>query len=152
MARTVRVRGVEVKIRNPWLAFLWTILTLGIYYLYWYYAINRELKDFGRTRDKALDISPGWALIAIWLGWFLIVPPFVSAWRTAKRVHRAEELAGIESQHRINHVLGFVLFIVGFVVFPVEVFYFQTHLNRLWRHVRDEEEKLGLGMRGIAAT
>ena len=90
--------------------------------------------------------------MAIWLGWFLIVPPFISAWRTVRRVQRAEELTGIQNQHRINHALGFVLFIVGFIVFPVEIFYLQAHLNRLWRHLRDEEEKQSLGMRGVAAT
>ena len=99
-----------------------------------------------------LDIKPGWSFMAMFLGWYLIVPPFVSAWRTVKRTRRVEELAGIESQHQISHALGYVLFIIGFILFPVEVFYLQAHLNRLWRHLRDEEEKQSLGMRGVAAT
>ena len=152
MAESVRLPEGEARIRNLWVVLLLILVTFGIYYLYWYYAINGELRDYGRTRDKALDISPGWALMAIWLGWFLIVPPFISAWRTVRRVQRAEELTGIQNQHRINHALGFVLFIVGFIVFPVEIFYLQAHLNRLWRHLRDEEEKQSLGMRGVAAT
>jgi hypothetical protein len=26
----------------------------------------------------------------------------------------------------------------------------ETHMNRLWRHVRDEEQKRSAGMRGVA--
>jgi hypothetical protein len=80
------------------------------------------------------------------------VPPFVSAWRTVKRVKVAEELGGIQAQHEINHVLGFVFFIVGFILLPIEVFYLQLHLNRLWRHLRDEGEKRQAGMRGVASA
>ena len=39
MAEELSVRGVDVKIRNPWLVLLWAIVTLGIYYLVWYYVI-----------------------------------------------------------------------------------------------------------------
>ena len=37
MAQKVDVRGVEIKLRRPWVAFVLAIVTLGIYYLYWYY-------------------------------------------------------------------------------------------------------------------
>jgi len=45
-----------------------------------------------------------------------------------------------------------VLFVVGFLLFPIEVFYLQAHPNRLWRHGRDEQEKQRLGMRGAPAA
>ena len=139
--------GGQAKVRNLWIQLLLLVVTLGLYYLYWYYAINRELRDFGRTRDARLEISPGIALLAITVGGLILVPPFVSAYRTVKRVQVAEELAGIQAHARINHALGFLLFVIGFVFFPIEVFYLQVHLNRLWRHVGTEREKERLGMR-----
>ena len=147
MAEKIALSRGEAKIRNGWIALVLLLVTLGLYYLYWYYAINRELRDFGSGRHERLDISPAVSLLAISIGSFLIVPPFVSAWRTVKRVKIAEELAGIQDHARIDHVFGFVLFIFGFIFFPVEVFYLQAHLNRMWRHVASEQEKERIGMR-----
>jgi hypothetical protein len=152
VSETVGVGAGSVKIRNLWVVALLLVVTLGIYYLVWYYKIRRELRDFGR-RDLTLEaISPGMGVLAMTLGWYIIVPPFVSAWRTVRHVQRAERVGGIEPQHGVNHTLGFVLFIFGFILLPIEVFYLQTHLNRLWRHVRDEQAKTQAGMRGVAAT
>src|SRR5919201_1491727 len=134
MAQPAQVRGANVKIRNEWGVFGLTLITLGIYYLFWYYATNRELRDFGRAfpDEKRLDISPGLALLAVTLGGFLIVPPFVSEWRTFRRIGVAQELAGLHD--RISHVLGFVLYLIALFFFPIETVYAQHHLNRLWRH------------------
>jgi hypothetical protein len=152
VAETVRVGSGEAKIRNLWVVALLLIVTLGIYYFFWYYLIKRELRDFGAgAHDRTLAlISPGMGVLAMTIGWWIIVPPFVSAWRAVRHVQLAERLGGIQPHHAINHTLGFVLFIVGFVFFPIEVFYLQLHLNRLWRHGRDEQEKQQLGMRGYA--
>ena len=152
MARVEIVRGARVRLRRPWLAFLWTLVTFGIYYLVWYYRTNAELRSFGRElRDaQALDISPGLATLAISLGSLLIVPPFISEWRYFRRIAKAQELAGME--HRISHVTGFLLWLIAFFVLPFEVPYAQHHLNRLWRHELEEEEKRRLGMRGGLPT
>ena len=147
VAEPVWLPGGQAKIRNLWVVLLLLVVTLGLYYLYWYYAINRELRDFGSRRHERLDISPGLSLLAMSVGGFIIVPPFVSAWRTVKRVRIAQELAGIQAHERFDHVFGFVLFIFGFVFFPVEVFYVQAHLNRMWRLVASEQQKEQLGMR-----
>ena len=50
MATTVRLPGGEAKIRNLWIVAVLLVVTLGLYYLYWYYAINRELRDTVGTR------------------------------------------------------------------------------------------------------
>jgi hypothetical protein len=149
LSETVPVGGGSARIRNLWIVALLLLVTIGIYYLFWYYLIKRELRDFGRGRDETLTaIGPGMGVLAMTLGWYVIVPPFVSAWRTVRHVQLAERVGGIQPQQGINHALGFVFFIVGFILLPIEVFYLQTHLNRLWRHVRDEEAKRQLGMRG----
>jgi hypothetical protein len=141
----VTIRGKPAKIRRPWGAFLLAVITLGIYYLVWYYKTNRELRDVA-----GIDVSPGVATLAISLGAFLVIPPFVSTWRYFRRIRKAQDAAGVG--HPISHVTGFVLFLIALVFLPVELPYAQYHLNRLWRHHLDEETKRQSGMRGEPAT
>jgi Domain of unknown function (DUF4234) len=95
VARKVEVRGAgTVKIINPWVAFLLAIVTLGIYYIFWYGIRNSELNDFGMSLEGAeneLAVSPIGAIVAVTLGWLLIVPPFVSEWRFYKRIGRGQD-------------------------------------------------------------
>lgn len=126
MAEQVQHGGTTVKIRNPFLVFLWSIVTLGIYYLVWYYKINRELRD-----ASGIDVSPGVALIAISIGWLVIVPPFVSWYRTFQRIAEAQKRGGITSE--ANPILGFILFVIAVFLVPVEVVYAQDELNKIWR-------------------
>jgi Domain of unknown function (DUF4234) len=118
-----------------------SLITFGIYYVVWYYKVNGELRDIAR-----IDVSPGVALLAITLGAFLIIPPFVSMWRFFKRIQRAQEAAGVEQP--ISHVMGFVLYLVAVFLLPVETWY----LNRLWQHELDEERRRSAGMGGEPAT
>jgi hypothetical protein len=135
MAEIVRIQGTtaEAKIRHPLAVFGLVFLTLGIYYFVWYYKVNRELRDLGRAtgEEERLGRSPFTSLLAITLGWLIIVPPFVSFYRTFRRVEAAQELSG--TRDRVNVWLGFVLYIVGLLVLPVEVVYAQSELNRVWR-------------------
>ena len=135
MARKVDVRGVEIKLRRPWVAFVLAIVTLGIYYLYWYYVSNGDLNEYGETLEapsNPVRVSAGLATLAVSVGWLLVIPPFISQWRFYRRIQKAQELAGNEP--KINHVLGFVLFLVALVLLPFEIPYAQGHLNRLWEH------------------
>ena len=59
------------------------------------------------------------------------MPPFVSFYRTFRRIEAAQELSG--TRDRVNVWLGFALYIVGVVILPVEVIYAQSELNRVWR-------------------
>jgi uncharacterized protein DUF4234 len=141
----VTIRGKPAKIRRPWGAFLLAVITLGIYYLVWYYKTNRELRDVA-----GIDVSPGIAVLAISLGSLVLIPPLVSTWRFFKRIRRAQDAAGVN--HPISHVTGFVLYLIALFLLPVEIPYAQHHLNRLWRHELDEEMKRQSGMRGSPAT
>jgi hypothetical protein len=38
--------GARAKVRDEGLVVLWTVLTIGIWTLVWYYRINREMRDF----------------------------------------------------------------------------------------------------------
>jgi hypothetical protein len=126
VAERLQVGGTTVKLRNPFLVFVWAIVTLGIYYIVWYYKVNRELRD-----ACGIDVSPFVALLAITIGWIIIVPPFVSWYRTFKRVATAQGSAGVQSE--VNPILGFILYVVGVFFLPVEVIYAQDELNKLWR-------------------
>jgi uncharacterized membrane protein YidH (DUF202 family) len=126
VAEELSVRGTTVKIRNPFLVFVWSIVTFGIYNLVWYYKINRELRD-----AAGVDVSPFIALVAISIGWLIIVPPFVSWYRTFERIREAQRKAGITNE--VSSILGFILYVLGVFFLPVEVIYAQDELNKLWR-------------------
>jgi hypothetical protein len=153
----LELRGVEVKTRRLWFVFLFAVGTLGIYYIVWYYRVHSELRRYGRTESgvDAAELSgldPARSALAISLGSWLIVPPFVSQWRFYKRIKLAQQLAGVQEHERINHLTGFLLFLVALILLPFEIVYAQAHLNRLWRRVQIEEEKAALGMRSPAAA
>lgn len=140
MARKVEIAGAEsVKVISPWVAFLLAFVTLGIYYVVWYGIRNSELNDYGATlvrgpQDKnALKVSGFGAIIAIVIGGIFIIPPFISQWRFSKRIARAEGLLGIEN--RVNAPLGTFLLLLGYFFIPIEIVYFQRHLNRVWDRV-----------------
>jgi drug/metabolite transporter (DMT)-like permease len=123
MAEIVRVEGEEYKRRNPWGVWGLTLITVGIYGFVWYYKINNEARKY--LRDQ--DIKPGIALLAIILGWLLIVPPFVSYYRTGERIGRMQERAGIQN----NRIIPILALIAAFFV-SLHTVYNQSELNKVW--------------------
>jgi hypothetical protein len=126
VAEEVQVRGTTVKIRNPLLVFVWSLVTLGIYYVVWYYKVNRELRD-----ACGVTVNPLVAVLAVTIGWILIVPPFVSWYRTFTRIVEAQRNAGLT--HEASPILGFILYVIAVFILPVELIYAQDELNKLWR-------------------
>ncbi|MFD8235062.1 DUF4234 domain-containing protein [Streptomyces sp. NPDC059696] len=113
------------KTRNIFLVWLiWPLITLGIYHLVWYYKINREARDF----DSRIEVNPAMAVVAITLGWLLIVPPFISVYNTGLRIARMERSAGMEQE--CNPWIGVILFIVA-GLYPL---YYQHEVNQIWAH------------------
>jgi len=123
MAQIVNIGGETFKRRNivaVWLGL--PLITIGVYYYVWYYKVNNEARRY--LRD--MTIRPGISLLAVTLGWLLIVPPFVSIYNTGKRIRRMEEAAQMSS--RVEPVLGIALaFIYG-----LHSLYYQSHLNGIW--------------------
>ena len=126
MAEELQVGTSRVKIRNPFGVFALAIVTFGIYYLVWYYKVNRELRD-----AAGIDVSPIVALLAITIGWEIIVPPFVSWYRTFQRIQQAQQQARVTSE--ANPILGFILYVIALYFLPFELLYAQDELNKLWR-------------------
>jgi hypothetical protein len=139
--------GRAGKTRNIWLTWLiWPLITLGIYHLVWYYKINREARDF----DENIDVEPGLSLLAVLIGWIIIIPPFISIYRTGERIGQMQEDAGME--RTCNGWIGLVL------VFFASLYslYYQYELNRIWTRLGNPEEgsmvALPVGMAGPAGT
>ena len=123
MADTVAIEGQSYLKRNPIVVLVLSLVTLGIYFFYWYYTVNDELKRY--ERDDT--ISPMRSLMAVLFGWIIIVPPFIAVYNTATHIRSAEQRAGVQQQ--IEPVLVLVFQIVFALVNPP---YMQDHLNRIW--------------------
>jgi hypothetical protein len=138
MATTVQItdHGQTAKIRNPWGVAGLTLITLGIYYLVWYYKVNREMSDWGAQNRVDIGTSPGMSLIAITLGSVLLgIPPLVSLWATGKRMQFTQRAADV---HGGSGLLWFVLHLIPIVSLFAPV-YLQTQLNKAWE-TRPEQE------------
>jgi hypothetical protein len=98
------------------------LITLGIYSYVWIYKVNDEARRF--LKDDS--IRPVMSVLAFIPGAILIIPPFVTIYRTGKRIARMEAAAG--SPNRAEPVVGLIL---GFV-FSLYSLYYQDHLNGLW--------------------
>jgi len=128
MAEEVRIGRGEArgKLRNPLGVVGLSFITLGIYYLVWYFKVNKEMAGLGRERNNpALGTSPGTSLLAITLGAFIIVPVFVSFYNASKRVAATEAESGLpEGMHPA------LLFLLWLFISPVAMWIFQNNLNR----------------------
>ena len=125
------MEGRVGKNRNIFLVWLiWPLITLGIYFFVWYYKVNREARDF----DSRIEVSPLVALLAVLIGWIIIIPPFVSIYRTGERIATMQRAAGLEPT--CIPVLGLLLtFVLG-----LESLYYQHELNRIWEHYKNLPE------------
>jgi hypothetical protein len=129
MAEPVQIQGTneQGKIRNPLGVVGLSLITLGIYYFFWYYQTNRELALIGRARNtEECGTSPGTSLLAVTLGIFVIVPPFVSLYKFCQRLSAAERVTGTP-QGMEPGLLFLLLIFIG----PVGQYIVQSNLNKV---------------------
>ena len=132
MAQEVEIpgTGARAKIRNIVAVPVLAIVTLGIYHVFWWYFINREMADLGRAnRRPELGDNPIMSVVAVTIGAFIIVPPFVSFWRTLKRIETSQNL--VLGSNNFAVILLFILGLiplVNLVVAPL----MQSNLNQVW--------------------
>ncbi len=90
----VNAGGAVVKLRRPWV--VGALSLIPFYWVFWYYAVNREMRDFGRSRGNAAlgESKPGMSVVAVTAGALVVVPWMVSVWRTVRRIEACERIAG----------------------------------------------------------
>jgi len=130
MAEVVQIQGANstAKIRNVVAVAILSFITLGVYVIFWWYYINREMADYGRALGTAeLGDNPGKSTLALFPGALIIVPAIWTTVTTFKRVQAAQRLSG---QAPLNGWLGLVIYVV---ISPVMYAYMQSGLNSVWR-------------------
>lgn len=114
--------GIQGKMRGPWVVWLLSIITLGIYFLVWYYKINNEARQY----DPRIDVEPGVSVLAIFPGSWIIVPPFISFYNTGKRIGQEQRAAGLPVT--CNAWIGLILYVF---VFGTGQIYYQYEINKV---------------------
>jgi len=123
MAETVMIQGQSYLKRNPLGVLGLGFITLGIYFVYWFYKANQEIQRY--TGDQT--ISPTRSLLAVFPGGIVIVPALIAFYNTANHVVQMEQQGGITSQ-----ISPAITVVIG-LVFSIAVgIYVQEHLNRVW--------------------
>jgi len=112
--------GPTGKTRSPFGGWLLLIPTLGIYYLFWYFNINRELRDY----DPAVKVNPGWAVVSL----FIPVVGLVSIYNTGNRIRQAQTAAGGAGE--ASGVLG----LIASIFLVLDIPYYSSQLNKVWDH------------------
>ena len=144
MAEEVQIRNstAQAKIRSPAAVVLLTIFTLGIYGLYWWYAINREMADLGQAHGtEECGTSPMTSLLALFPGFLLLlIPPLVSYYRGFQRQAAAARLVGREEGP--NGWIALILFLVVSFLYPA---YIQSDLNKTWERQASPGGAIGEG-------
>src|SRR5206468_12638751 len=107
MAETVTIEGLPYLKRNPLGVLGLSFITIGIYFFYWYWKINDEV----RVYEHDDSISPTRSLMAILSGWIIIVPPFLAVYNTAKHVHGSERRLGIQPEREPALTIAFLLLV-----------------------------------------
>jgi hypothetical protein len=125
------------KIRHPVAVVVFSVITLGIYGIYWWFQINREMVDLGRPRNaEGLGENATTSLLAVFPGFLIIVPPYVSLYNGVKRMQRAQEVT--TGDVSLNGWIILILLIVSFVIGIAGLIipgYIQAEMNKVWENV-----------------
>ncbi len=138
MAQEVQISPDSIektaKIRHPVAVPVLTIITIGIYGLYWWYQINREMRDLGEARNAdGLGEKPVNSLLAFFPGALIIVPPYVSLYNGVKRMQRAQEVT--TGNVTFNGWIVLVLILANFIIGVAGLIipgYIQSEMNKVW--------------------
>lgn len=119
----------RAKIRNPWGVLGLSIITFGIYGIFWWYYINRELRDLGRAKGVAgLGDNPTLSTIAYVLGGFALAIPTI--WTLVTTTRRAQHGQRAQGHQPFSGWLAALVYI-GTLGIGTAVF-LQYAMNRIW--------------------
>ena len=118
----------DVKVRGPLWVGIWSLVTLGIYAVYWFYVAAKDLSEYGKAKGHDLGQRPVMTLLALTLGWLLLfIPPLVAMYRFTRRSQQAQRLAG-----RTEVLNGWLALVLILVFSPAYDAYVQSELNKAW--------------------
>jgi Domain of unknown function (DUF4234)/Short C-terminal domain len=133
LATDVFIAGSDfrAKIRNPWGVLGLSIVTFGIYAIFWWYYINRELRDLGRAkRVSGLGDNPGLSTAAYVLGGFLFYIPTI--WTVVTTMRRIQ--AGHRATGQRDVLNGWIAALVWILTLGLGGLVFsQYEMNKMWR-------------------
>jgi hypothetical protein len=113
-------RGAPLgKDRSPAAILGLSIITLGIYYLVWYYTINDEI----RKHDPSIKVTPGWAVVAL----VFPIASLVTGYSTAARIRQMQLDEG--ATQTISPVVALLLLIFLGIGYPL---YVGSQLREHW--------------------
>ncbi|MFN8152380.1 MAG: DUF4234 domain-containing protein [Solirubrobacterales bacterium] len=140
-------QGSTAKIRNPVLVAVFSLITLGIYTLYWWYQINREMVDYGRAQQvQGLGDNAWMSFLALFPGGLILVPPIVSLYNGVGRMQRSQEV-GLGTKTLSGWVVlgvivgGFIIPFLGLVAYG----YMQAEMNKVWENIQRGGGQIGAG-------
>ena len=111
------------------------MVTLGIYFLYWWSQVNREMVDLGRSRNAdGLGDNPWLSLLAMFPGGLVIIPPFFSIYNGVQRMKRAQDVT--VGEVTMNGWIVFGLYAGSLIIGVAGLLvpgYIQDEMNKVWR-------------------
>jgi hypothetical protein len=143
MAEPIEIQGSTYtgKIRNPLGVIGLSLITLGIYGIFWYYYANKELAEIGKAHNTTeLGDAPGTSVLAVTLGAFIVVPAILSAYNFCKRLQAAARVTGGDEGMEAG-----LLFIIYLFVSPVGAYLAQSNLNKVLQAQAGGAGALGAG-------
>ena len=115
---------MNVKQQSIWAWLGLTLITLGIYSIFWYYRVNKEMKEVGGAMgDAELGASsPGMSVFAL----FIPIANLISIWNTGRRIQKLQVASGRLGDYSMGvHLL--LIFFTG-----LWAMYAQVTLNSIW--------------------
>lgn len=124
VATELQVQGANVKQQSVWAWLGLTLITLGIYNLFWYYRVNREMKEVGGAlgNTELGASSPGMSVFSQ----FIPIANLVSIHKTGRRIQQVQVASGRPGDY--NMLVHWIL-IIFTGLWPM---YAQSVLNGLW--------------------
>lgn len=100
-----------VKNRNPIFVAILSLVTLGLYYLYWFYSTRTEINELNKTNDSPIL----WTILL-----FVPIVNFYVMWKHYGDLSKA-------TKGSANAVM---LFVLNLILFPVALYMAQVELNK----------------------
>jgi hypothetical protein len=108
------------------ITWLLLVVTLGIYGLFHWYYINREMRDVSAAMGRPFGNAPGMSVLALFPGGILIVP---AIWTWVTTARRARDLRVMALDGRAGEVTSVPLAVLLGFIYGLNHPYLQASLN-----------------------